>query len=185
MRRVYWVLIAAVLLIVVLTFVFYPTAARQVNRLYKECSSEQPEDIKILTAIKIGNVSYCEQLSEKEFCIALVNKDTTFCENLAEDEKEICFATITKNASRCQGDWWCLAYASQDEAVCAQEPMPRGFREECVAILRLDPVLYEQITNQDCLDRAFNEIAQSQKNKELCLSIKSELLKQTCLDRPM
>jgi hypothetical protein len=185
MKRGFWVLIAAILLILVLGVLFYPTASKQVQKRYSECISEEPEDIKILTAIKTKDVSNCEQLSEKEFCAALVNEDSAFCENLVGNEKEICFATITKNASRCQENWRCLAYASQDEFVCTQEQIPRGLKEECAAISRLDPDLYEQVIKQDCLDRAFNEIAQSKKTKQLCLSIQSELLKQTCLDKLM
>jgi len=182
MKRGFWVLVVSVLLILALGVLFWPTAGKEVKKLYEPCILDEEDNANLLAALKTNN---CELTLQKEFCLAILANDTTICNTIEDEEdREPCFAEINKDESRCNGDWWCIAFVTQNEEVCQQEQIPLSLKEECAAVAKLDPILYMNIEKQKCMDSAYYQISLAEKNGKLCLNIKSELLKQTCLSSP-
>ncbi len=163
------ILAALVLVIIILIFVVLP--------------SFKPKQIPN-SAINPGNQAsqICQKINQddaKYLCLALVNKDEKYCQNLDSNPKNICLAASKKDNSFCQnvpGDnrQYCyqnLVSISGNSTFCDKLDSPQGISKCYVHFVSTN----YYVSNQNVINQSMcGKVLKDQPEHQLCLAMTTQ-----------
>ena len=149
----------------------------------QSCLAEGQDSYYYVMALKTKDVSYCQKVEDRDFCIANIKKDTSTCNTREPSEISTCQAYVLKDSSLCtQTDFYCLAYTTGDITYCTN--LQEELAAECTAVATLNAEYYVSKDREtQCRDEGFLVSAVMTGDNSYCERIKSQEIKEECLSK--